>query len=347
MEPHVSIIILNWNGWKDTIECLESVLKLDYPYFNIILIDNNSLDDSINQLISWAEGNNGIEINSLFDTIIYPLEKKPVSYYVDEMSSYEKNKINKKDAKILIIKSDNNIGFARACNKGMEIARSFYQSDYYLLLNNDTIVKKDTLTNLITILEKNKSIGAAQATIYNYSQARLIDNAGGQILFWGQTKYYHKIGPTEIKTISFIHGCALCVRSEVISKHGQLTEKYFFGEEDFEFSYRLNKLSIPMVCVGNSQVFHKVGTSSQLLLKNAERKILLFAVNRIVDLRDIYPNLLWIVWKYFALIYFGYLLLKNKIRLKRILHILRVINRNVGNISDVRKETIEEILKKL
>ena len=43
-EPRVSIIILNWNGWKDTIECLESLYAIDYQNFDIILIDNHSQD---------------------------------------------------------------------------------------------------------------------------------------------------------------------------------------------------------------------------------------------------------------------------------------------------------------
>jgi len=42
MQPKVSIIILNWNGWPDTMECLESLNRLDYSNFEIILIDNNS-----------------------------------------------------------------------------------------------------------------------------------------------------------------------------------------------------------------------------------------------------------------------------------------------------------------
>jgi len=40
--PKVAIIILNWNGWKDTIECLESLKKITYPNYEVIVIDNGS-----------------------------------------------------------------------------------------------------------------------------------------------------------------------------------------------------------------------------------------------------------------------------------------------------------------
>jgi GT2 family glycosyltransferase len=47
IKPRVSIIILNWNGWRDTIECLESLYRIDYPNYDVIVVDNSSTDDSI------------------------------------------------------------------------------------------------------------------------------------------------------------------------------------------------------------------------------------------------------------------------------------------------------------
>ena len=52
----VYIILLNYNGWRDTQECLESVLKLDYPNFQIIVVDNQSPNDSMSHLLAWAKG---------------------------------------------------------------------------------------------------------------------------------------------------------------------------------------------------------------------------------------------------------------------------------------------------
>jgi len=46
----VAIIILNWNGWKDTIECLESVVRNAYSNYQVIIMDNNSTDDSIEKM---------------------------------------------------------------------------------------------------------------------------------------------------------------------------------------------------------------------------------------------------------------------------------------------------------
>src|SRR5690242_9911791 len=52
--PSVGICVLNWNGWRDTLECIESLRRQDYPNFVIIVLDNHSLNDSVEQIRSWA-----------------------------------------------------------------------------------------------------------------------------------------------------------------------------------------------------------------------------------------------------------------------------------------------------
>ena len=54
--PGIALIILNWNSWRDTVVCLESVQDLDYPDFRIILVDNGSTDDSLRRIKDWSEG---------------------------------------------------------------------------------------------------------------------------------------------------------------------------------------------------------------------------------------------------------------------------------------------------
>jgi GT2 family glycosyltransferase len=50
MSPRVSIIILNWNGWRDTVECVESCLKVTYPNYEILIVDNGSTNESVQVL---------------------------------------------------------------------------------------------------------------------------------------------------------------------------------------------------------------------------------------------------------------------------------------------------------
>ncbi len=54
--PKVAIIILNYNNWQDTIECLESVLRNDYPNYQVIVVDNGSQDNSMKYIKGGGGG---------------------------------------------------------------------------------------------------------------------------------------------------------------------------------------------------------------------------------------------------------------------------------------------------
>ncbi|MEN6330124.1 MAG: glycosyltransferase, partial [Methanobacterium sp.] len=47
MIPRVTVIILNWNGWGDTVECLESLYRVAYPCLDVVVVDNASEDESL------------------------------------------------------------------------------------------------------------------------------------------------------------------------------------------------------------------------------------------------------------------------------------------------------------
>ena len=56
MLKNVAIVVLNWNGWKDTISCLESLKKLDYGNFKLVVVDNSSTDDSVAKIQQAVPG---------------------------------------------------------------------------------------------------------------------------------------------------------------------------------------------------------------------------------------------------------------------------------------------------
>ena len=57
--PPVYIIILNYKKWQDTMECLESVFHSSYKDFSVIVIDNDSQNNSLEHLMQWADKNAG------------------------------------------------------------------------------------------------------------------------------------------------------------------------------------------------------------------------------------------------------------------------------------------------
>ena len=81
--PKVAIIILNWNGWEDTIECLESIFRNTYPNYQVIVVDNGSTNGSIEKMKAWAEGKQEVltpEPSHPLYYLSHPLVKKPIPY---------------------------------------------------------------------------------------------------------------------------------------------------------------------------------------------------------------------------------------------------------------------------
>lgn len=271
MKPKVTVIILNWNGWKDTIECLESLYKINYPNYNVILVDNNSMDDSISKIREYCSGK--IEIKS--DFFEYNPNNKPIK--IIEYSEKEIKDLNDEylsSDKLLIIKNDENYGFAEGNNIGIRYALNNLDSDYILLLNNDTVVDEKFLNELVDAAESNDEIGAVGPKTYYYNEKNMIQWTAGGFL---EPKYFkvESIGPFEIdkgqydmnQELDYIIGsCVLCKRN-VIEKVGLLDHGYFMYFEDVDWSLRILKSNYKCVYAYKSKIWHKMGVSSGACFK--------------------------------------------------------------------------------
>lgn len=229
--PLVSIVILNWNGLKDTIECLESLEKIDYSNYKIIVVDNNS------------EGNDaGI------------LEKKYRNY------KYNKNYIN-------VIRSKKNLGFGGGNNMGIRTILEEGKSKYILLLNNDTVVEPNFLKELVKTAENNSRLGIVGGKILYYNKPNKIWYAGGKLDLLRGSGYHFfqgKINQSEISgeiDVTFITGCLMLIKKELFKKIGLLPEEYFLSVEDVDFCYNVISQGYKLKVNLNSKIYHKVSVS--------------------------------------------------------------------------------------
>lgn len=269
MTPRVAFIILNWNGWEDTIECLESVYQIAYPLYDIILVDNGSKDDSIQKIKNYAKGR--IKVKSKF--FQYSLENKPI--YVQEYSKRElesstsikktiKNPISGKN--LFLIKNDDNYGFAEGNNIGVRFALNNLNPDYILLLNNDTVVDQYFLNELINVAENDSNIGILGPTVYEYKNPQEIQSAGAKI-YWNKGEVINLISHAskysdEPKNVDSVIGCALLAKSELFYKIGYLNKDYFAYLEETEWCVRAHKALYKIVYVPKGKIWHKGGATS-------------------------------------------------------------------------------------
>jgi GT2 family glycosyltransferase len=186
-QPLVYIIILNYNGWENTLECIESIKNIDYVSYKIIIVDNCSTDNSMEEL-------------------------------------------NKKlDSNIALLGLNENLGFAAGNNRGIKVAIE-NNADYVLILNNDVIVDKMFLGNMIDAFQVDEKIGMIGPKIYYYDKHTTINSAGAYKTIYGTIKNRGQNSKDDSSyskdiTTNFIMGCCMLIKCKVIKEIGYLDEE--------------------------------------------------------------------------------------------------------------------------
>lgn len=266
----VYIILVNYNGWQDTIECLESLFKIDYPHYQIVVVDNDSPNESIKYITAWAEGSLAIQEqeSTIFKSFVMPYSKKPISYVLYNREEAEKggNKANESKYKnpLVIIQSGYNGGFSFGNNVGIQYALARNDADYILLLNNDTIVKSDFLTELLKGATSSSSIGITGAKIYYYDEPNKLWFNGGTFNEWfGRVAHIRKEIKKSTSYCSFITGCCMLIKKEILLKVGLLDESYFMYVEDVDYCYTVREAGYKLNIAHDAVIWHKVGASNE------------------------------------------------------------------------------------
>lgn len=271
--PKVAIIVLNWNGWQDTIECLESVYQISYPDYEVILIDNGSKDQSLEKIKEYAIGN--LEVNSEF--MRYDGDNKPIKVIEltkeqsEKMKDLGDRKICPSNKKITIIKCSKNYGFAEGNNIGVRYSIAVLNPHYILLLNNDTVVDKDFLEYLVDALNKSNCAGIAGPKIYYYDfrgKKNIIHSSGGKLDMWRGLSWHLSRNKedhgyySEIASVDYITGACLLIKKEMIEKINLFNPMYFAYWEETDLCMRGLKNGYKTMYVPDSRIWHKVSASS-------------------------------------------------------------------------------------
>jgi hypothetical protein len=273
--PSVCVIVLNWNNWQDTLECLDSLVRVNYPLFQIIVVDNGSEDDSFDRIRRFCMGIGAVR--GYME--VQKSESKPITLIdsPDEHLRECKPKVhegasptNGDSEKIVLIRSNTNLGYSGGNNLGIDFALRLFKPDYVLLLNNDTVVDSRFLGELVSASESNSRIGFAGPKILYYSfhgRKDVINFAGGKINLWiGGAKHIlanqpdNKTGES-VTEVDYVEGSCLLARVEMLNKIGLLDPSFFLFWEETDWCVRGRKAGYKCVCVQASRIWHKVGAT--------------------------------------------------------------------------------------
>ena len=240
----LGIVVLFWNDYEKTIQCLKSLFNQEKQTSSILLIDNNS-----DQFYS----------KKIFDF----LKKKKINFVKVKKNSVLKRINNKK---LFYIKNKINYGCGLGHNSGYEffLKNNF---EYIARIDNDMIVPKNLLFHLVQRLKSNKLLAAISPKVM------FLDNT--KTIWFGGTKIGNNLKLQRecsnhickkrdsskfrglIKTDAVV-GCASVMRSIFLKKAGLSDPDFFYGEEDIELSQRLKKVGGSLVVDLNQKIYHSV-----------------------------------------------------------------------------------------
>lgn len=233
-----AIVVLNWNGWKDTIECLESLLKIERPEHRVIVVDNGSTDDSLTRISGWMKGRGNFEL----------------------------------------VETGANLGYARGNNAGIKLALSDPGVRFVMILNNDTVVTKDCLVGMIDVLQKDASAALAGPRILDSDSGKFWRSAMPKrpgfftlLMFSTPLKRFfsrlpavnlHSIRGDSPRKVYAVSGSCMLFKKDVLEEIGSFDEATFLGWEEFIVAEKLRSRKFSTFTVPGSVIYHKWGAST-------------------------------------------------------------------------------------
>lgn len=262
-EPLVYIVIVNWNRWQETIECLESIFHSTYSNYRVIVCDNGSTDCSLTYIKKWATGDLH-QVGSTHDLVNTSPQpstySKPIPLLELQASEVEAtaNDTSHTLEKLLLIQLPDNWGFGRANNVALRYIKLRRDADYIWLLNNDTVILLNTLSAMVKAACKHT--GITGSILKFYDNPSVIQAYGGGYFnsFTGRITVEQSIKP---KRLDFINGASLLLSRGVLEKVGFFDEQIFMYFEENDYCIRAQQHGFNMA-VADAIVLHKGGVSS-------------------------------------------------------------------------------------
>jgi GT2 family glycosyltransferase len=244
----LSIIIVNWNTKQLLLDCLSSIFKNTKGLnYEVIIVDNASTDGSTEEI---------------------------------------KN-LKLKIKNLVLIENKTNLGFAKANNQGIKIAKG----RYILLLNSDTKIVDNSLKKLVDFAKTKPNLGVLGPRLLNKdgsfqpSVGRFFTLPWAILWLMTGDKFLYS-SPSQSRKVEWVMGAAFLVSRQAIEKAGLLDENFFMYMEEVEWCWRIKKSGLQIWFYSGAEIYHLVRGSSP----EGKQKAILW----------IYRGLIYFYQKHFA-----------------------------------------------
>jgi GT2 family glycosyltransferase len=268
--PALGVVIVNFRGASDTIECLESLLRSSLP-MKVVVVENGSGDGSAQMLLDWAAGRIEARPESpLLRQFSTPPVRKPLPMAHIGPGQLGIGPI----AALTLIESPDNLGFAGGNNLGLRHLLADRGVRHVWLLNNDTVVMPEAAGALLARMEATPNIGMCGTIVRQYWQPELLQALNGY-MFNKWTGAGVALGGNEAAAVQFdpqlitdatdfVLGASLAVSRAFVEDIGLMEESYFLYFEEIDWATRNRKRDGPPFGIAfahGATVFHKAGAA--------------------------------------------------------------------------------------
>jgi GT2 family glycosyltransferase len=261
------VVVLNWNNAADTMACVESLDAADPAPDHVVILDNGSVDDSVERLEAWAD-----------------------EHWIWRLSGGTTGKRAASEGTpwLVIARAATNRGFAGGNNIGIQYLQQRTAVSHFLLLNNDATVAPDFFAEIARAIGSHQRAGLLTGTIFEDPERDRVWYAGG-VEYPLRALMQHRYDvpdSSDPQPTEFISGCAMVISRELLTRIGPLAECYFPAYwEDGEYSFRARKAGFPVLYAPRAIVYHKVGSTVRaadmsLTLDHCKNRLRVFYVRR-------------------------------------------------------------------
>jgi len=264
----IAVIVVNYRRAADTLECLDSLMRVSAPAFHIFLVDNGSSANDVAQLHHYVSR--------------YP-------------------------TRITFTAFPENLGFTGAHNRLFEQLVPSQHYDYFLLLNNDAVVEPDFLKEMLAQIDRSQRVEMVAARVMKYADHEQVDNLGITFYKCGLASNRKSpddplLGPSGNCALY-----TTALLEKIHQATGEyLDEQFFCYAEDTDLAWRAVLLGYRAAYADAARVYHKGsissgGPNSDFVLYHGIRNSL-FVLVKDIPTRFLLQNLFWMLVLHIAIL---------------------------------------------
>ena len=265
--PAFGVVVVNWNNAAETMACVETLDAADPPPDHVVVVDNGSVDDSIERLEAWAD-----------------------EHWIWRLAGTSSESAKSQDGVpwLVIARAGANRGFAGGSNVGLRYLQQRTAVSHFLLLNNDASIAPTFFAEITRAISAQPQAGLLTGTIFEDPDRERVWYAGGVEYSMRALMQHKYVVPDSAEPVptDFITGCAMVVSRKLVEQIGPLAECYFPAYwEDGEYSYRAREAGFPVLYAPKAIAYHKVGATvndagDDLDLDHSKNRLRVFFVRR-------------------------------------------------------------------